>query len=157
MSFINRLKRRDLLTDPVFSNGIVDLYPINAYEDSSEIGAMRSYGYIIAPGGLAKEAGRISLRVGESRSLYYFGHIGYHIDKGYRGQHYALHACRLIAGLCRELELHSVVITTNVDNPASRKTCESLGCILESVVFVPEDLRARYGLPPLKCRYILLP
>ena len=50
----------------------------------------------IAEHGNRQEIGRISYRPGESAAIYYFGHIGYHIDPQWRGNHYAEKACRLI-------------------------------------------------------------
>ena len=48
-------------------------------------------------------AGEIALRIGEGESLFYLGHIGYHIDPPYRGKHGALRACRMIVPLMGEL------------------------------------------------------
>lgn len=141
---------------PDFSDGIIDLYPSNLTEANEELGVKRTFLFRISSAGTVKNAGRISLRIGESRELYYFGHIGYHVNEAYRGRHYALNACKLLIPLLRALHIHSIVITTDVDNLPSRKTCENLGCILESIVLVPEDLRRRFDLPAQKCRYILL-
>ena len=142
--------------NPDFSDGIIDLYPSELVEANEDLGVKRTFMFRISPCDTAKNAGRISLRVGESRELYYFGHIGYHVNAPYRGRHYALNACRLMIPLCKALHIHSLVITTDVDNIPSRKTCENLGCILESIVLVPEDLQRRFDLPKQKCRYILL-
>lgn len=150
-----RLFNKRAKKEPSFSDGVIDLYPSDLMEADDEIGVKKSYMFRISPSGTTKNAGRISLRVGESRALYYFGHVGYHVFENYRGQHYALHACRLLIPLCQALGIRSLVITTDVDNIPSRKTCESLGCILESITFVPEDLRQRFDLPRQKCRYVL--
>lgn len=104
-----------------------------------------------------KKIGYISLRLGESPGLYYLGHIGYRIDAPYRGHHYALQACRLLNHVMREEGLNSVVITTDTDNWASRRTCEALGCVLESIVPVPEPYRIMCSGSTQKCRYIYFP
>ncbi len=148
--------RFGLSKKPSFSDGIIDLYPSELMEANEELGVKKSFMFRISPYGTIKNAGRISLRVGESRELYYFGHIGYHVNEGYRGRHYALKACQLLIPLFKSLGLRSLVITTDVDNIPSRKTCEELGCYLESIVFVPEDLQLRFDLPRQKCRYILI-
>lgn len=139
-----------------FSDGIIELYPSDLQEADAELGVKKSFVFRISPYGTHKNAGRISLRVGESPELYYFGHIGYHVNEGYRGNNYALRACRLMIPLCRALAIRSLVITTDVDNIPSRRTCESLGCILESIAFVPSSMQSRFDLPKQKCRYILI-
>lgn len=48
----------------------------------------------------------------------------------------------------------SVVITTDPDNWASRKTCLGLGCTLERTVAVPQEIRDRWEISAVKCRYI---
>lgn len=99
-------------------------------------------------------AGEISLRFGEGRSLYYLGHVGYHIDPPYRGHGWAARACRLCIPLFTQMNMSSFTITNDPDNYASRKTCEHIGCILESIVGVPADIRKEFRLPAYKCRYI---
>ena len=45
-------------------------------------------------------------------------------------------------------------ITTDVDNHPSIKTCERLGCVLESTVDVPGWCRAEFSISHRKRRYI---
>ena len=68
--------------------------------------------------------------MGDSPCVYYFGHIGYHVDPPWRGHHYAARACALLAPLIAVAGKSSVVITADPDNFASRRTCERLGCVL---------------------------
>jgi Predicted acetyltransferase len=149
-------KKKLFAKRPDFSDGIIDLYPSDLVEANEELGVKKTFMFRISPCETLKNAGRISLRIGESRELYYFGHIGYHVNEGYRGNHYALNACSMMLPLLRALGVRSLVITTDVDNIPSRKTCERLGCKLESIVFVPQDLQRRFDLPEQKCRYILV-
>lgn len=137
-----------------YSDGEIDLIPVRTYPPEKELGFGRMYDFIIAPCSKRREAGRISLRLGESVGVYYFGHIGYHVDKPYRGHGWAWRACRLLEPLMAQEHKTSVVITCDPDNWASRKTCEHLGCTLERVVDVPESLRSRYEISAVKCRYI---
>ena len=139
---------------PELSDGVIDLVPIRLYPPDSDMGFGECYDYIIAPHGQSREAGRISLRLGESPCVYYFGHIGYHVDPPYRGHHYAQRACALLAPLMRSRGKTSVVITTDPDNIPSRRTCEGLGCELERIVDVPREIRSRWEISPVKCRYI---
>ncbi len=104
-----------------------------------------------------RKIGYISLRLGESKGLYYLGHIGYRIDEPFRGHGYAAQACRLLTPVMQQEGLLSVVITTDTDNWASRRTCENIGCVLESVVPVPEEFRILCSGSTAKCRYIYFP
>ena len=139
---------------PEFSDGVIDLVPIRLYPPDSAMGFGECYDYIIAPHGVSREAGRISLRLGESPCVYYFGHIGYHVDPPYRGKRYAQRACALLAPLMRQRGKTSVVITTDPDNIPSRRTCEKLGCEMERIVNVPKEISSRWEISPVKCRYI---
>ena len=139
--------------DP-FSDGVISLVASDLAQEDADLGIKQTFLFRIVPCGTKKDAGRISLRCGESAGLYYFGHIGYHVNEKFRGHGYALRACRLLIPLCRVLKIHSLVITTDTDNIASRRTCEKLGCELESIVPVPQEYRRQYQLSAHKCRYI---
>ena len=99
--------------------------------------------------------GYVSLRLGESPALYYLGHIGYRIYQGFRGHGYAARAVRLMAPLMRQEGLLHPVITTDVDNLPSRRTCENLGCTLEWVAPVPPEHREECMGSKFKCRYVM--
>lgn len=140
---------------PAYTDGVIDLVPIRLYPPDSDMGFGECYDYIIAPHGVSREAGRISLRLGESPCVYYFGHIGYHVDPPYRGKRFAQRACALLKPLMLERGKKSVVITTDPDNIPSRRTCEGLGCEMERIVDVPREIRSRWEISAVKCRYIL--
>lgn len=137
-----------------FTDGVIDLVPLNLWPPDEEMGFGENYDFMITPHGSRREAGRIALRVGESPCVYYFGHVGYHVDPPYRGQHYALRACRLLVPLMLREGKRSVVITTDPDNIPSRRTCEGLGCALERIVQVPKRIQRRWEISAVKCRYI---
>ncbi|MBR4081866.1 MAG: GNAT family N-acetyltransferase [Clostridia bacterium] len=139
---------------PAATDGVIDLIPILLYLPDEEMGFGDVYDYVIVPHGTRREAGRISLRLGESECVYYFGHIGYHVDPPYRGRRYAQRACRLLEAIIRRAGKRSVVITADPDNLPSRRTCEGLGCRLESIVDVPERIQRRWEISAVKCRYI---
>lgn len=101
-----------------------------------------------------KIAGEIALRIGEGESLFYLGHIGYHIDPPYRGQYGAMRACKMCIPLLKEMGMVSFVITTDDDNIPSIKTCERLGCVLESTVDVPLWCREEFEISFRKRRYV---
>ena len=145
-----------LLSRMHFTNGAIDLRLSGEDVFNEECGIQDGYVfYIYKHHGLHK-MGYVSLRLGESPSLYYLGHIGYRIDPPYRGNGYAKQACELLQPLMREHGLRSVVITTDTDNAASRKTCEHLGCVLESIADVPNEYRVLCSGSEKKCRYIYL-
>lgn len=137
-----------------FSDGVIDLIPAWLYPPDEEMGFGECWDYIIVPSGTRREAGRISLRLGESPCVYYFGHIGYHVDPPYRGQHFARRACELLRPLIEAAGKQSVVITCDPDNIPSRRTCEGLGCELERIVDVPRSISRRWEISAVKCRYI---
>lgn len=90
---------------------------------------------------------------GEPGGLLY-GHIGYHIDPDYRGHRYAGRACRLLRQEILSSGKSTVVITCDPDNMPSRKTCRNLGCLLEGICAVPEQMQKDFDLSARKCRYI---
>lgn len=139
---------------PQYSDGVIDLVPLNQQMPEADRDFGDVYDFLIVPHGKHREAGRISVRLGEGFAIYYFGHIGYHVDRPYRGQHYARRACALLQPLLERAGKSSVVITCDPDNWPSRKTCEGLGCVLERTVDVPPRLRARYDISLVKCRYV---
>ena len=100
-------------------------------------------------------AGEIALRIGEHRALFYLGHIGYHVDPPYRGQHFARRACELCCPFLYDVGMKTVVITTDEDNLPSIYTCERLGCQLESTVDVPDWCVEEFQISRRKRRYIL--
>lgn len=145
--------RRCLFTrKPMFADDTIELIPQDFRRNYPELGTVMTFDVIDLASG--RISGEISLRMGESRALFYLGHIGYHIDPPYRGHHEALKACRLCLPLMRQYGKESFVITTDVDNKPSIRTCEELGCKLESVVRVPPEYRRRYGMGSLKKRFV---
>ena len=139
---------------PEYSDGTIDLIPLRLPPAEKELGFGRERTWRITEHGSRKEIGRISYRPGESAALYYFGHIGYHIDEPYRGHHYARRACLLLEHEIRISGKSSVVITCDPDNEPSRRTCIGLGCLFEGITDVPEDIRRKYEISPVQCRYI---
>ena len=137
-----------------YSDGIIDLSPIHLGAPNRELRFGHEQIWRITLHNEKEEIGQISYRDGESRCVYYYGHIGYHIDPPYRGQHFAYRACRLIEREIRLSGKTSVVITCDPDNEPSRKTCERLGCYFERIADVPEDIYEKFEISREKCRYI---
>lgn len=144
------------LRRPLFKSRNIALVMTRDGLYDAEAGVEDGFIFDICPvGHRRRSAGYVSLRLGESAGLYYLGHIGYRVEPPFRGRGYAAEAVRLLMPLMRECGLQSVVITTNEDNIPSRKTCEKLGCVLESIVPVPERYRELCMGARSKCRYIL--
>ena len=81
-----------------YTDGLIDLVPIHFTPPDPSMGFGREQIWKITKHNSRGEIGQISYRDGESRCIYYFGHIGYHIDPPYRGNHYARRACLLLKG-----------------------------------------------------------
>ena len=137
-----------------YSDGVIDLIPLHIAPPSRELGFGHEQVWRITLHNERQEIGQISYRDGESRCVYYYGHIGYHIDPPYRGQHFAYRACRLIEREIRLSGKTSVVITCDPDNEPSRRTCARLGCLYERTADVPEDIYRKFEISQQKCRYI---
>lgn len=142
----------------LLEDGLVALRPREYSGHVAQLGGAKSLIFDILmncpfPG----TAGEIALRVGEDESLFYLGHIGYHIDPPFRGRHAALHACRLCLPVFAQMGMRTFVITTDEDNLPSIRTCERLGCTLESTVDVPLWCRQEFSISARKRRYVYAP
>lgn len=101
-------------------------------------------------------AGAISLRVANTPSIVlYLGHIGYGVELGFRGRHFAARSCRLLIPLARHHQLDPLWITCNPDNIASRRSCELAGATLVEIVDVPPEEPLHQRGEKQKCRYRL--
>ena len=81
--------------------------------------------------------GQITLQVAPAEKVYYMGHIGYRVNETYRGNNYALKACRLMIKQARKHGMKELIITCNPDNWPSRRTLEKLGGFLKGIEKVP--------------------
>jgi predicted acetyltransferase len=103
-----------------------DIVPAYAFE-------MRHTGHI-------QSVGNIELRIGHTFRLDQFGgQIGFSVDPGYRGHHYASRSVRMLLPLARRHGLQTIWITCNPENIASRRTCERLGAKFVEIVDLPPD------------------
>ena len=69
-----------------YTDFVIDLIPLHFTPPEPAMGFGREQIWRITLHNSRKEIGQISYRDGESRCIYYFGHIGYHIDPPYRGK-----------------------------------------------------------------------
>lgn len=139
---------------PTFSDGEVDLVLSNEDVADPVCGIVDGFTFYMYKARTRHYMGYVSLRMGESGGLYYLGHIGYRVEREYRGRHLAERSCRMMIPLLQRMNIRSLVITTNVENTPSRRTAERLGCELESIVAVPQEYRGICAGATHKCRYI---
>lgn len=98
--------------------------------------------------------GSATLRIGSTEYIdRYAGHIGYGVDFGHRGKHYAARTCRLMFDIARRHGMTTLWITCNPENVASRRTCERVGGELVDIVDVPPDIDLYREGDRQKCRY----
>lgn len=135
-------------------NDEIGLLPFASYGVDEQNGFSECYVFIVASLFRQEKAGELAIRLGDSRQLFYLGHVGYHIDEPYRGHGYAAQACELAVPLIRSLGLRSLVITTDIMNIPSIRTCEKLGCSYECTVEVPREERILLQLSAVKKRFI---
>ena len=124
----------DLVTD-----GTIDLRIEEKVPADPAKGYVPAYHYSIVLHGTTEKVGIVRLRVGNLPSLLTAGHIGYEIDEGHRGHHYAARACLLLGRVARAHGLRPVIITCAPENIASRRTCERIGASLRGTFDVPVD------------------
>lgn len=140
----------------MLSDAEIALFPREYYGYSKHIRCDHTLIFDILRCDDASIAGEIALRIGDSAELFYLGHIGYHIDPPFRGHSFAAKACMLCKPMLSAFGMQSVVITTDPDNLPSIRTCEKLGCELESTVKVPSQVMYRLEISAVKDRFIWL-
>jgi len=85
-----------------------------------------------------EKVGEINLRIGYTEGLYYGGNIGYGIEETYRGNGYAVEACKLVSSIAKGHGMRILFITNDALNTASRRVCEKLGAQFIEKVALPE-------------------
>lgn len=85
--------------------------------------------------------GKVVLRKGTLEERYYDGHVGYSIDKQYRGHNYAYQAVMLLKKEALLLGFDKLIITCSPDNFASKKTILKLHAKYLQTVMIPKELR----------------
>ncbi len=137
-------------------DGDLELVLDECYPGNPDRGWVPAYRFQMVRAGAGEEVGRIELRVGTTRDLVlYGGHIGYRVQPGRRGHHYAARSCRLLMPLARRHGLMTLWITCNPDNLASRRTCELAGAEFVEVVDLPKESDMYRLGEREKCRYRL--
>jgi predicted acetyltransferase len=81
--------------------------------------------------------GIIRLRIGPAVKLRFPGHIGYEVNKPFRGHRFAARSCGLLLPLARRHGLSAVWLTVDPRNKPSRRTCEIIGARYMETVRIP--------------------
>jgi tagatose 1,6-diphosphate aldolase len=115
---------------------------------------LRAFHYGISLTGSKEIIGFIDIRLGYSLDVVrYGGHLGYNIEPGWRGRHYAAKACLILKKIAVAHGMDVIWITCNPDNWPSRKTCEWIGATLVEIVDLPPENNQFNRGERQKCRY----
>ncbi|MBL7132693.1 MAG: hypothetical protein ISS78_01215 [Phycisphaerae bacterium] len=127
-------------------DGDLELILVRKHPADSAKKHVPSYEFKMRRIGRSQKAGYITLRVGSARALHYRGHIGYRVNKRYRGHRYGARSCRplgppggLLLPLALAHGLKSVWLSTGTRNVASQRTCELAGARYVDTVRIPKD------------------
>jgi tagatose 1,6-diphosphate aldolase len=132
----------------------IDIKLLRKSSGDKEKGRSPEYKFQIQLHGQEQSIGHINLRLGQNEKVVkYIGHIGYGVDKAYRGNKYSVKACLLIKEVLKDHGIEEVIITCNPDNYPSRNTCEAIGAQLIEIVDVPKSLDIYSEEEARKCRY----
>jgi tagatose 1,6-diphosphate aldolase len=117
------------------------------------LGLLPAYHFrILIPSGT--DVGHINFRVGdEPHETYVAGHIGFGIDREFRGNRLAYRACRALQPWIARVS-GTVVITCDPDNLASKRTIELLGARFLNERLVPANDPAYAEGSRSKLRYL---
>lgn len=121
------------------TDGEIELILSGTSKDPDPEGWGNTFLYDILELKTGKIIGRCDLRLGNTKTLYIGGNIGYTVYVPYRGNHTAAKACILLFDVARGFGVKQLIITCNPDNIASYRTCELAGCTLKEIVPVPQD------------------
>ena len=131
----------DFIEVPTLSDGEIYLVCTAKRQGIPEKNWLPSYDFAVCRGG--EKIGDIQLRIGygggpHNSNCYYGGQIGYGINEKYRGNGYAVRACRLLVPIAKAHKMTKLLITNDVKNTASKRVCEKLGLKLIREARLPE-------------------
>ena len=131
----------DFVGVPALTNGQIYLMCTNKVKANPLKKYLDSYRFAICKG--SEKIGNIDIRIGygggpHNDNLYYGGNIGYNIEEKYRGNNYALEACKLLIPIARAHKMTKILITNDIDNVPSRRVCEKLGAKFIRTARLPE-------------------
>ena len=115
-------------------------------EQEEEPGKVPSYVYLAIRQSDGRLVGIIDLRTSIDHPILglWGGHMGYTVRPDERGKGYAREMLRLNLENCRRRGLDKVMVTCSRDNPASERTSQGCGGVLEKEVLVDGEWIKRY-------------
>ena len=119
----------------VLSDGEITLIITQKYKGDDELLPFYYYDVIAKN----ETVGKISIRIGSNYHSYFNGNIGYEIDENFRGNNYALKACKLVLQVAKAHGMNELILTCDESNIASYKTIENLGAQLIEIIKPPKD------------------
>lgn len=112
-----------------------------------------AYYFSMVDSGSGAELGAINLRVESNSHIeLYAGHVGFTVHPPQRGHRYAARSLRLLIPLARRHGIHPLWITCDLDNVASRRSCEIAGAQFVEIVDVPANCIIHRSGHKQKCR-----
>ena len=121
------------------SDGEIRLVIKSQDQPNEETGDMPRYGFSIIHIKENEDIGVVYFAVDNSRRQYLRGHLSYGVSPAYKGNNYAMKACKLIKYVALAHDFKRLFIGSGSDNIASRKTIEKLGAIPVTVNDVPDE------------------
>jgi predicted acetyltransferase len=122
-----------------YEGGIVDLKERYSIDEKTAYDGVPTVYYDILKHGTDEKVGTIDLRLTVAGDMYYYGHIGYNVQRMHRGNHYAYYACKVLFDIARdEFGMKELIITCSPENIASYKTLKKLGGELIELKKVPK-------------------
>lgn len=131
------VKNDDFVDLPALADGDIQLICLEKEPADPARNRVLAYHFAICKG--SEKIGDMRLRVGYTDHLYYVGHLGCQIAKKYRGNGYAEIASKLVAKVAQLHGMNKLIVTTDLGNVSSRRTCEKLGARLVEMAPVPAD------------------
>jgi len=125
---------------PVHQGKVVDIKEKYRTDEKSAYDGVPTVYYEVFKHGEKEKIGTIDLRLSIEGDMYYYGNIGYNIDKQYRGNGYAYHACKVLFKVAKEeFNMQELIITCSPENIASYKTLKKLDGELIELAKVPRE------------------
>ena len=124
----------------IIEGNVVDLKYLEETTEESAYDGIPTIYYAILLHGTKLRIGSIDLRLKMNDYMYYYGHIGYDIEKKYRGHNYSYYACLVLFKIAKEkYGLNKLYLTCNPENTASYKVLKKLKGELIEVAEVPKS------------------
>jgi len=120
------------------NDGNIYLYMVDTHIGDTRKNWLPAYYFDIRLTADDTAVGRCDLRIGQNANTPYIGNVGYYIYPTHRGRGFAARAVRLLAKQAKKHGMQHLTITCDSQNLPSRRVCEKVGCVLETVVKPPD-------------------